>query len=166
MTPHIIEDTIPARGNPGLSIQVQESKFTKVWQKKYSAVILCIPNSLYFHKISLLVLGRDWNKAAGGEMTTILRYFALLLIFMAVGCASQLTAENNESSEISSEGSQVADNDLSEGDPDEMICRREQVTGSNFRRRVCMTRAERQREQENSQEELIERRSSVRGITN
>lgn len=102
-------------------------------------------------------------------MTTILRYLALLMIFMAVGCASQSTVETTDSvdnSEISSADSQVAGNDLSEGDPDEMICRREQVTGSNFRRRVCMTRAERQREQDNSQEELIERRSSVRGITN
>lgn len=102
-------------------------------------------------------------------MTIFLRYFVLLMMFMAVGCASQPSEENtvnNEGGEINATQSQVAENDLSAGDPNEMICRREQVTGSNFRRRVCMTRAERLREQENSQEELIERRSSVRGITN
>lgn len=102
-------------------------------------------------------------------MTTILRYFALLTIFMAVGCATEPTADstvNNEGGETSSTQNQVADTISSDGDPDEMICRREQVTGSNFRRRVCMTRADRQRELENSQEELMERRSSVRGVTN
>jgi len=104
-------------------------------------------------------------------MIFILRYFTLIMLLVAVGCASQPTAEtgesneSNESNEISSTDNQAAENELSEVDPDEMICRREQVTGSNFRRRVCMTRAERLREQENSQEELLERRSSVRGIT-
>ena len=98
-------------------------------------------------------------------MTTLSRNLVFLVTIFVWGCVSQPTTENmnNTDPETSAENAaQVADNDATESDPDELICTREQVTGSNFRRRVCLTRAERLREQADSQEELLERRSSVR----
>ena len=43
-------------------------------------------------------------------------------------------------------------------DPNEMICRREQVTGSHRRREVCMTRAEREANRRDTQRRLREQR--------
>lgn len=44
-------------------------------------------------------------------------------------------------------------------DPNEMICRREQVTGSHRRREVCMTRAQREANRRSTQRELRDRRA-------
>ena len=43
-------------------------------------------------------------------------------------------------------------------DPNEMICRREQVTGSHRRREVCMTRAEREANSRETRDRIRERR--------
>ena len=89
----------------------------------------------------------------------------MLVLSVIVGCASRTSAVNNSETTIDSSASSsasLAENSDSGEDPNEMICRREQVTGTNFRRRVCLTRAEREREQADSQEEMLERRSAVR----
>ena len=44
-------------------------------------------------------------------------------------------------------------------DPNEVICRKEAVTGSHRRREVCMTRAEREANRRDTQREMRERRS-------
>lgn len=68
-------------------------------------------------------------------------FISLALLFL-VGCAAQNGAETAAMTNQNEEQN-LAENTTSEPDPNEMICRREQVTGSNFRREVCMTRAER-----------------------
>ncbi len=93
-------------------------------------------------------------------MIKISNIFIALVIIFLVSCSSP-QAPNNTSSTDSS-NTDTAQASTSEDDPNEMICRREEVTGTNFRRRVCLTRAERQREQQDSQEEMLERRSSAR----
>lgn len=82
-------------------------------------------------------------------------------VLLMAGCAAPPTSENAAGSG-SENGDVIAAIDNSGDDPDAMICRREQVTGTNFRRRVCMTRAQREQEQADSQEEMLERRSAVR----
>jgi len=87
------------------------------------------------------------------------KYFIVLAVFLLPACASQPADESDSS--IPNESDQaVAVNSAAEEDPDEMICRRENVTGTNFRRRVCMTRADRNRERDDSQEEMLERRNA------
>jgi hypothetical protein len=93
-------------------------------------------------------------------MIKISNIFMILVILFLASCSSP-QAPNNTSSTGSS-NTDTAQASTSEDDPNEMICRREEVTGTNFRRRVCMTRAERQREQQDSQEEMLERRSAAR----
>ena len=86
-------------------------------------------------------------------------YFIMLAIFLLSACASQPADESDELSHV--EGEPVlAESSESEEDPDELICRREQVTGSNFRRRVCMTRAERDLRRQETQEDVLRRRST------
>jgi outer membrane murein-binding lipoprotein Lpp len=112
---------------------------------KYSAGILPFPNSTVFAQ-------------KGRKMAKLFNVFIALAILVLAGCASPQTSE-----EASASGStDTAQASSSGDDPNEMICRREEVTGTNFRRRVCLTRAERMREQQDSQEEMLERRSSVR----
>jgi hypothetical protein len=89
----------------------------------------------------------------------------MLALLVMIGCASQPSAVNTSGTSADSTASSptsLAENSPSGEDPNEMICRREQVTGTNFRRRVCMTRAQRESEQADSQEEMLERRSAVR----
>lgn len=87
------------------------------------------------------------------------KYFIVLAVFLLPACASKPADESDSS--IPNESDQaVAVNSAAEEDPDEMICRRENVTGTNFRRRVCMTRADRNRERDDSQEEMLERRNA------
>jgi len=69
--------------------------------------------------------------------------FISLALFFLVGCATQNDAENAAVTNLG-EPENLAQDSGSEPDPNEMICRREQVTGSNFRREVCMTRAQRE----------------------
>ena len=49
-------------------------------------------------------------------------------------------------------------------DPNKMICRREEVTGSHFERRVCMTRADWDRQ--SAAAEVLERQMNERSATN
>ena len=96
---------------------------------------------------------------------TIIRISTLICISaLLASCATQPTVQSQEATETSApQGTNVvAANTNSEPDPNEMICRREQVTGSNFRRRVCMTRAERDQRMEESRDEALLRRSSQR----
>lgn len=98
-------------------------------------------------------------------MTVFPRFFIMLALGVSVGCASQPGAESTSESTANASASaatSLAENSDSGDDPNEMICRREQVTGTNFRRRICLTRAQREREQADSQEEMLERRSAVR----
>jgi len=96
-------------------------------------------------------------------------YFIMLAMLMLASCASQNAAENSAGSLTENTAEETADASVevaestSGNDPDELICRREQVTGSNFRRRVCMTRAERNRERADVQNEVLLRRSADRG---
>lgn len=92
-----------------------------------------------------------------------------MVLAMAVlaGCASEQAADPAlaATSANTTQGADLAaENSISGTDSDELICRREVVTGTNFRRRVCMTRAERDTRREESQEEMLERRSAVRGL--
>ena len=94
-------------------------------------------------------------------MVVFKRFFLISLVFPMALIAAENPAEQAPSNAA---GAPVAagENDKPKDDPNEMICRREQVTGSNFRRRVCMTRAERQARRADSQEEMLERRSAIR----
>ncbi len=95
-------------------------------------------------------------------MIKIFNIFIALVIIFLVSCSSPQVPNNTSSTGSSNTDTDTAQASTSEDDPNEMICRREEVTGTNFRRRVCLTRAERQREQQDSQEEMLERRSSAR----
>jgi len=94
------------------------------------------------------------------------KMFSIIIVLLALlvsACASQTTAENNLAETAS--GETVLAGKVDGGDdPDAMICRREQVTGTNFRRRVCMTRGEREQRRADTQEEILERRSSERNL--
>ena len=92
---------------------------------------------------------------------TIIGLWAILL----VSCASPTTENQSSESVVSSEQEQttVAANDDDQYDPDEMICRREMVTGSNFRKRVCLTRGQRDGMRQGSREEFNTRRSGTLG---
>jgi hypothetical protein len=74
-------------------------------------------------------------------------------------------AQQNESSgqpndeKVSSEIASSDNSSKEEFDPNERICRRIQVTGSNFRRRVCQTRQQWNASSEDTQEFLRERNS-------
>lgn len=93
-------------------------------------------------------------------MSNFYRVFIVLAALVVAGCASPPAPENSVAA--TGTAASVAAGAESGDDPDELICRREQVTGTNFRRRVCMTRAQREQEQSDSQEEMLERRSAVR----
>lgn len=67
------------------------------------------------------------------------RIAVLALALAAAGCASQPAQQ------------QAAAN------PDELVCRKEKVTGQNRPERVCMTRAEREARQNAAQEGMIDR---------
>lgn len=75
----------------------------------------------------------------------------MLVPFLLTGCVASELA-NNEADSSTESAEQVSGNLRDEDDPDEMICRREVVTGSNFRREVCLTRAEREESDRQTQE--------------
>jgi hypothetical protein len=89
-------------------------------------------------------------------------YFIVLAIFLLSACSSQ-PAQQNDMAQESDSNVELAENSSSENDPNEVICRREMVTGSNFRKRVCLTRAQRGEMRAMSREEFIERRSGTLG---
>jgi hypothetical protein len=117
---------------------------------KYSACILRFPNFTVFAQKRPI-------------MSKMFNIFIMLLTLLASACASQTTAENNLA-ESASGGTVLAEKEDGGDDPDAMICRREQVTGTNFRRRVCMTRGEREQRRADTQEEILEHRSSERNL--
>ena len=88
----------------------------------------------------------------------------LSLAGLITGCATTPDSESDAVAEAASAGqttANVTENSSSERDPNELICRREQVTGSNFRRRVCLTRAERKERQDEIQRAMEQSRSAV-----
>jgi hypothetical protein len=125
---------------------------------KYSAGILhCLKFTVFAQKTKI--------------MSNFFRFFMVLAVVVLAGCAAPRSADSAQpvTSANTAQGAEItADNgtEISSADidPDELICRREVVTGTNFRRRVCMTRAERDTQREESQEEMLERRSAVRGL--
>lgn len=90
-------------------------------------------------------------------------YFMSLGIFCLVSCASSEVAEQSEDVNQAANVELAAEDAENENDPNEIICRREMVTGSNFRKRVCLTRAQRGEMRSESREEFRERRSSTLG---
>jgi hypothetical protein len=117
---------------------------------KYSAGIL--------HRLKFTVFAQKTK-----FMGNFSRIFMILAMAVLAGCASQQSADSAQAT-TAANTAQGAENSSAGADPDELICRREVVTGTNFRRRVCMTRAERETMREESQEEMLERRSAVRGL--
>jgi hypothetical protein len=94
-------------------------------------------------------------------MTIFSRFFIMLLVLLAVSCASQPAGE----SAAQSASNAVAETESADGsDPDEVICRREDVAGSNFRRRVCMTRSEREQRRRETQEAVLNNRNGTQGL--
>ncbi len=93
-------------------------------------------------------------------MSIISRYFMVLGLFLLASCASRSETESVVSSDAEA-GETVAANNASENDPNELICRREQVTGTNFRRRVCLTRAQREEARTLTQQEMLQRQSGT-----
>lgn len=95
-------------------------------------------------------------------------FFRIIILLAAVvgpGCASDPAPETGAQSGAlaassgSSASASAASAQTSQDSGDEMICRREQVTGTNFRRRVCRTRAEMQEAGEQSREFLNNQRT-------
>ena len=86
----------------------------------------------------------------------------MLALIVTAGCASQQSMDSDTPA-ASEESVDVAANSESENDPNEVICRREMVTGTNFRRRICLTRAQRGEMRAGSREEFNERRSGTLG---
>lgn len=69
----------------------------------------------------------------------------LTKLLAAAGLAALLAACATTGDGTPTQNDMVAENaNLEDGDPNEMICRNERVTGQMIPRRVCMTRAERQ----------------------
>jgi hypothetical protein len=104
----------------------------------------------------------------GNLMFNFVKLFMMLSFIFVVGCASQEPTESDSSvasdTPVTSEQSEdVVANSDSGNDPNEVICRREMVTGSNFRRRVCLTRAQREGLRQGSQDEFNTRRSGTLG---
>ena len=82
----------------------------------------------------------------------------MLAVLSLIGCASGDPAASGivEAGEDTAAVAETSSGD----DPNEIICRREQVTGTNFRRRVCLTRAEREAARQQTREEMQQRQSS------
>src|SRR6056300_531007 len=91
---------------------------TKFWQLKYSQCILHFLNSSLFAQKRQKMIKKPF-------------YFNILAAFLLSACASQPADESVELLPAQSEPV-LAENSESEEDPNELICRREQVTGSNF----------------------------------
>ena len=96
-------------------------------------------------------------------MEKYFRYFIGLGAFCLVSCASPEMAEQAEDTDQVASTEIAEESEESGNNPNEIICRREMVTGSNFRRRVCLTRAQRGEMRTESREEFIERRSGTLG---
>jgi hypothetical protein len=98
-------------------------------------------------------------------MVNFVKFFMMLAFILAAGCASQQSTDSDTStaSEESVDSVDVAANSESRNDPNEVICRREMVTGSNFRRRICLTRAQRGEMRSGSREVFNDRRSGTLG---
>lgn len=75
-----------------------------------------------------------------------MNYFKnFLFIFISlslISCASNVTTNNTASTQENPQSLSSIETD-NDNDPDKLICRREIVTGSNMRRKICRTRAER-----------------------
>jgi hypothetical protein len=104
----------------------------------------------------------------GNLMFNFVKLFMMLSLIFVVGCASQEPTESDSSvasdTPVTSEQSEdVVANSDSGNDPNEVICRREMVTGSNFRRRVCLTRAQRGEMRDGSREAFNDSRSGSLG---
>ena len=97
-------------------------------------------------------------------MNKIYNVFISLAFLFLVSCAATESQEMAASdTDPSGTGEMAAVDSKAASRDDELICRRVQMTGTNFRRRVCQTRADMERETRDSQEEMLERRSAVRG---
>ncbi|MDG2176857.1 MAG: hypothetical protein P8M72_12100 [Gammaproteobacteria bacterium] len=99
-------------------------------------------------------------------MGNFIKFFIMLAFILTAGCASQQPADSGtpNASEGNVESVDVAANSDSENDPNEIICRREMVTGSNFRRRICLTRAQRGEMRSGSREVFNDSRSGSLGV--
>lgn len=93
-------------------------------------------------------------------MSNFPKVFMMLLAFASVGCASQ-NAPDSGAETVASTAAGEADASAGDGDADELICRREQVTGTNFRRRVCMTRREREERRQETQDAVLNNRTAL-----
>ena len=96
------------------------------------------------------------------------RLFVLLLgSAIVAGCATPADNSTEATSSASTAASQTqtaaASTDSNANSDSEMICRREIVTGSNFRREVCMTRAQRREIHGSSREQAVRSRNSNTG---
>jgi len=101
-------------------------------------------------------------------MVNFIKLFMMLALVLTTGCASQQSTDSDtstasEESVESVESVDVAANSDSGNDPNEIICRREMVTGSNFRRRICLTRAQRGEMRSGSREAFNNSRSGTLG---
>ncbi len=84
----------------------------------------------------------------------------LIAVLLIASCASPDNGSQNEAGDdLAVQGESAP----SENDPNEIICRNEMITGSNFRRRVCLTRAQRESMRQGSTEEMIRNRSRTLG---
>lgn len=93
-------------------------------------------------------------------MSIFSRFFIVLAVLLLASCASQSEVESAPVG-VADAGETVAANTASDNDPNELICLREQVTGTNFRRRVCLTRAQREEARTLTQQEMLQRQSGT-----
>ena len=79
------------------------------------------------------------------------------LSFALLGCASTQTAQVANKQEPKQEEKIAAGSDA------EIVCKKEKVTGSNFKRKICLSRGERKRMREEAKKVLENARSSTAG---
>ena len=74
-----------------------------------------------------------------------------------LGCASTQTAQVAETQKPKQEEKIAAGSDA------EIVCKKEKVTGSNFKKKVCLSRGERRRMREEAEKVIENARSSTAG---
>ena len=81
----------------------------------------------------------------------------------AVASDSPAAPSGDETPELDATSAPELADASSEGDPNELICRRERESGSNFYKKTCYTRAQLEARQETDQEALRQMRSMRSG---
>ena len=78
-------------------------------------------------------------------------FTATCLALLLSACAGTPEGESVAAAESSGGNGAVAAAEPAPGSPDEIVCERVEVVGSHFKRKVCMTRAQRDKQRTDTQ---------------